>query len=80
MVLGAGSIPAQGANIKLFMHMRKLNNEKRLSNKEWLKGFMLKDGVFYVIVATIFFDGRKENEDDFFYTKEQFRGKFNKKV
>ena len=59
--------------------MRKLVKQKKLSRKEWLKGFLYgTDGKFYVVVDTIFFDRGKQREDDFFYTKEQFREKFSK--
>lgn len=38
------------------------------------------DGRFYVVVDTIFFDGRELSEDNFYYTKEEYRKKFITKV
>ena len=57
--------------------MRKLAKQKKLSRKEWLKGFLFgTDGKFYIVVDTIFSDRGESCEDDFYYTKEQFREKF----
>ena len=59
--------------------MRKLANKIQLSETEWLKGFMFgSDGVFYVVVDTVFYNSHygEWDEDDFYYTKEQFRNKY----
>ena len=59
--------------------MRKLTNKKQLSKTEWLKGFLFgTDGIFYVVVDTLFYNScyGEMDEDDFYYTKEQFKNKF----
>lgn len=59
--------------------MRKLSTPQKLSEKEWLKGFVFgSDGLFYVVVDTVFYSQHYQKwlEDDFYYTKEQFRKKF----
>lgn len=57
--------------------MRKLAKKIKLSRKEWMTGFMIgRDGIFYVVVDTIFSDRGKLREDNFYYTRQQFQNKF----